>query len=74
VKMLETHVNSGKDSLRVFQMTRGLCAKMTPRARAGARFPVHGPVRDGFSPLLFILSLFLFLLRLGNLQKILEKW
>jgi hypothetical protein len=42
-------------------MARGLCAKMTPRARARARFPVHGPIRAGLSPLLFILSLFLFL-------------
>jgi hypothetical protein len=30
MQLLETHVNSGKDYLRVFQTARGLCAKMTP--------------------------------------------
>jgi hypothetical protein len=34
VELSETHVNSGKDSLWVFQMARGLCAKRTPRACA----------------------------------------
>jgi hypothetical protein len=58
--------NSGKDSLWVFQIVRGRSAKMTPRARAGACFPGRGPTWADFSPLLFMLSPFLFLLDLGN--------
>jgi hypothetical protein len=62
--------NSGEDSLRVFQTTRDLCAKWTPRARARARARARsacrGPVRAKLSPILYMLFLFLFLPDLGN--------
>jgi hypothetical protein len=67
VRMLKTYKNSAKDSLRVFQIARGLCAKTPTRACTRARFPVPGPTRAGWSPLLFIHFLFLFLPDLGNL-------
>jgi hypothetical protein len=57
MRMSETQRNSLNDSLRVFQIARGLCEKTPTRAR----FPVRGPTRAGFSPLLFIPFLFLFL-------------
>jgi hypothetical protein len=38
VQMSVRQRNSGEDSLRVFQMTKDLCARWTPRARAWARF------------------------------------
>jgi hypothetical protein len=64
--MSVTQVNSVRDSLRVFQMTRDLCAKWTPRARALARSACRGLAQVRLSPLLFILFLFLFLPDLGN--------
>ena len=42
MELSETHVNSGKDSLRVFQTARGLCAKMTPQARFAWEWDVSG--------------------------------
>jgi hypothetical protein len=36
-------------------------AQSKPRGRARARFACHGPARAKLSPLLFMLSLFLFL-------------
>jgi hypothetical protein len=45
VELSETHVNSGKDSLWVFQMARGLCAKRTPRACARRVSLGRGPYR-----------------------------
>jgi hypothetical protein len=63
--MSETRVNSAEDSLRVFQTARGLYAKWIPRARA-VRFAGRGPTWTELSPLLFILSLFLFLPGLGK--------
>jgi hypothetical protein len=66
VQMSVRQRNSGEDSLLVFQMTRDPCAKWTPRARARARFAYHGRLGLRLSPLLFILSLFLFLLDLEN--------
>jgi hypothetical protein len=62
VQMSVRQRNSGEDSLRVFQTTRDLCAKWTPRTR----FTCRGPARARLSPLLFMLSLFLFLPDLGN--------
>jgi hypothetical protein len=65
VRMSETQKNSAKDSLRVFQIATGLCAKTPTRAR----FPIRGPTRAGLRPLLFIpfLFLFIFLPDVGNL-------
>jgi hypothetical protein len=59
--MSETQRNSVKDTLRVFLIARGLCAKTPTWARARAHFLVRGPTRAGFSPLLFIPFPFLFL-------------
>jgi hypothetical protein len=42
-------------------MTKGLYTKSRVRARAQASFPVRGPVRAEFSPILFIIFLFLFI-------------
>jgi hypothetical protein len=42
MQMLVRQRNSGEDSLRVFQMTRDLCARWTLRARAGTLSPVMG--------------------------------
>jgi hypothetical protein len=64
VRMSETQRNSAMDSLRGFQIARGLCAKTPTRARTWARFPVLGPTRAGFSPVLFIVFLFFFFARL----------
>jgi hypothetical protein len=61
VQMSVRQRNSGEDSLWGFQTTGGLSVKITPRGRAGARFPRRGPTWADFSPLLFIPSLFLFL-------------
>jgi hypothetical protein len=63
VQMLETQVNSGKDSLQVFRIDEVLCAKSPARAC----FPIRGLAWAGLSRSLFILFLFLFLLGLGNL-------
>jgi hypothetical protein len=66
LRLLVTHGNSDVDSLRVFQMTRDLYAKWTPRARARARFACAWVGLASFSPVLFTLFLFLFLSDLGN--------
>jgi hypothetical protein len=63
MQMLVRQGNSGEDSLRVFQTTRDLCAKWTPRTRFAGR----GLTWTELSLLLFILSLFLFLSGLENL-------
>jgi hypothetical protein len=63
VQMSVRQGNSGEDSLRVFQMTRGLYTKWTPRARLAGRRPTWTEL----SLLLFILSLFLFLSGLENI-------
>jgi hypothetical protein len=67
VQMSVRQGNSATDSLRVFQIARVLCANLATRARARARFACRGPTRARLSPLLFMLSLFLFLPDLGNL-------
>jgi hypothetical protein len=64
--MSVTQRNSGEDSLRVFQTTRDLYAKWTPRACAGTLSSVRGSVWASFSPVLFTFFLFLFLPDLGN--------
>jgi hypothetical protein len=53
---------SKEESLRVVRTVRGLCAK-TP---ARVCFACRGPSRARLSPLLLMLSLFLFLPDLGN--------
>jgi hypothetical protein len=64
--MSVTQANSAKGSLWVIRTARVLCAKTLVRPRMGALSPVHGPTWASFSPLLFILFLFLFLSDLGN--------
>ena len=54
-----------KESLRVFQTARGLCAKTPARARA-ARSVGIGLARAELSPVLLTFSLFLFLPDFGN--------
>jgi hypothetical protein len=54
--------NSRKESLRVVQIARGLCAK-TP---ARACFACRGPSRARLSPVLLTFFLFLFLPDFGN--------
>jgi hypothetical protein len=66
LRLLVTQRNSVADSLRGFQIVMVFCANLTPRARAGVLSLVHGPTWASFSPLLFILSLFLFLPDVGN--------
>jgi hypothetical protein len=73
VQMSVRHWNSGKDSLRVFQIARVLCANLTPRAPVGARFPRRGLTWAGFNPLLFIFFPFLFLPDLENSYELKEK-
>jgi hypothetical protein len=76
VQMSVRQGNNGKDYLLVFQTVRGLCAKITPQARASARFPGRGPTWAGFNPLLFIFFPFSFSPRLrkfiGNFRKIIK--
>jgi hypothetical protein len=64
--MSVTQRNSAMTSLRVSQLARVLCANQAKQARARARFPYRGPARARLSPLLFMLSFFLFLPDLGN--------
>jgi hypothetical protein len=64
--MSVTQKNSAMASFRVFQLSRVLYANLAKRARARARFACRGPARARLSPLLFMLSLFLFLPDLGN--------
>jgi hypothetical protein len=64
LRLSVTQRNSVADSLRVFQIVRVFSANLTPQVRAGALFTVHGPTWGSFSPLLFMLSLFLFSTRL----------
>jgi hypothetical protein len=52
-----------RDSLPVIRIARDLCAKSCVQAR----LPGHGPVWAGFSPTLFILFLFLFPTKHGDL-------
>jgi hypothetical protein len=66
--MSVTQRNSAKATLRAFQMARVLCANLATQARAWARLPVQGPTWAGFSPLLFIFSLFFF----SRLREIIE--
>jgi hypothetical protein len=61
LRMSVTQRNSAKASLRVFQMATVLCANLATRAHASALSPEHGPYWASFSPILFLLSLFLFL-------------
>jgi hypothetical protein len=65
LRMSVTQRNSAMTSLRVFQITRVLCVNLTPRGRPRAHFACRGPARARLSPLLFMLSLFLFLPDLG---------
>jgi hypothetical protein len=65
VQTSETHVNSRKDSLQVFQMARGLCANMTPRARAGA-FPCSWAGSGWFQPVTIHSFSFSFSVRLSK--------
>jgi hypothetical protein len=59
--MSETHVNSAWGPLLLVQKAEVFCVKEPTRARARCVSPGRGPYRAGFNPLLFILSLFLFL-------------
>jgi hypothetical protein len=56
-----------RDSLPVIQIAEGLYARFPVRARAQARLPGRGAVWAEFSPVLFIVFLFLFSARLGKL-------
>jgi hypothetical protein len=56
-----------------FFKSPGSPVQIWQRGRARARFSVHGPIRASFSPPLFTLFPFLFLLELGNPCKIIEK-
>jgi hypothetical protein len=58
--------NSASNSFQVVYNARGLCAKLSVRARARGHFSYRGPSWAEFSPVLLILFLFLFLLDLGN--------
>ena len=64
VQISVRHRNSAKDSLRVFQIVRAHCANLAKQVHARARFPERGPTWAGFSPILFIIFPFLFLLDL----------
>jgi hypothetical protein len=57
--MSETHVNSARGSLLLVQKAEVFCVKPTTRPRVRRVSPGRGPYRAGFSPLLFILFLFL---------------
>jgi hypothetical protein len=61
VQMSETHVNSARGSLLLVQKAEVFCVKPPTWALARRVSPGRGPYRASFSPLLFILSLFLFL-------------
>jgi hypothetical protein len=61
--MSETQRNSDQGFFNDFSNSGVLCA-IWP---AQARLPDRGAVRAGFSPVLFLLSPFLFTTRLGNL-------
>jgi hypothetical protein len=56
-----------RDSLPIIQIPEGLYARLSVRVRARARLPGRGLVRAEFSPVLFLLFLFPFSARLGNL-------
>jgi hypothetical protein len=64
--MSETHVNSARGSLLLVQKAEVFCVKPPTRARVWRVSPGRGSYRAGFSPLLFILFLFLFLPHLGK--------
>jgi hypothetical protein len=78
VQTSETWRNIAKDSLRVFQIAKVLCAKSPARARARARFPVGGLTWADLIPSLFIIFLFSFSARLrkfvGNSRKMIKIW
>jgi hypothetical protein len=59
--MSVTQRNSVEDSLWGFQIASVLYANLAKRARADALSPERGPHWAGFSQILFLLSLFLFL-------------
>jgi hypothetical protein len=62
-----THTNSAGNSDRVIQNAGGLFAKFARGRARGCASALAGPVRAGFSPELFIIFLFLFLLDFENL-------
>jgi hypothetical protein len=65
VQLSVRHVNSATGSLLFIRMVKDLCAK--PIARAQTCSPVRGSTRAELSPSLFLLSPFLFTIRLENL-------
>jgi hypothetical protein len=65
--------NSRKESLRVVQTARGLCAKTPAQARVWVRFACRGPSRARLSQVLLSFFFFLFLPEFRNPYKILEK-
>jgi hypothetical protein len=59
--MSVTETNSAHGSSLVIQTPEDLGANCPPRVHARARLPVHGLIWASFSPILFMLFLFLFL-------------
>jgi hypothetical protein len=66
LQLIVAQRNSTADSLRGFQITKVLCANLTPRARTRARSAGIGLARAELSPVLLTFSLFLFLPDFGN--------
>jgi hypothetical protein len=66
-KVSVTPLNSVATPLLVIQKDRVILAKFARGHARGRASALAGPVRAGFSPELFIILLFLFLLDFGNL-------
>jgi hypothetical protein len=67
VKIVSASESSALGWSRVIRIPRGLRAKVSRGCGRGQVFPVRGPTWARLGPTLFIISLFLFIGRLGNL-------
>jgi hypothetical protein len=62
-----THRNSAVTPLQIIQMDRAFLQNLQRGRARGRASALAGPVRAGFTPELFIIFLFHFILDLGNL-------